>query len=99
MNNFPFFNQQCYDLRFPEFSLSLAHKGAQILTYPSAFTVPTGMAHWETLLRCRAIETQCYVVAAAQTGSHNVKRSSYGHAMVSRTTTSDFFPPYFLCFN
>ena len=56
--------------------------GAQILTYPSAFTVATGLAHWESLLRARAIETQCYVIAAAQTGMHNAKRSSYGHAMV-----------------
>ena len=76
------FLPQCYDLRFPELSLSLARKGAEILTYPSAFTIPTGNAHWRALLRSRAIETQCYVVAAAQTGSHNAKRSSYGHAMV-----------------
>lgn len=72
----------CYDLRFPEMSTALAKEGADILTYPSAFTVPTGMAHWEVLLRSRAIETQCYVVAAAQTGKHNEKRQSYGHAMV-----------------
>lgn len=72
----------CYDLRFPEFSLSLVKGGAEILTYPSAFTVPTGMAHWESLLRCRAIESQCYVIAAAQIGRHNPKRTSYGHAMV-----------------
>jgi len=72
----------CYDLRFPEISLSLVRMGAQILTYPSAFTVATGLAHWESLLRSRAIENQCYVVAAAQTGIHNSKRSSYGHAMV-----------------
>ena len=50
--------------------------------YPSSFTVPTGSAHWESLLRARAIETQCYVIAAAQTGTHNKKRASYGHAMV-----------------
>ncbi|XP_055864744.1 deaminated glutathione amidase-like [Biomphalaria glabrata] len=72
----------CYDMRFPELALSLAQQGAQIITYPSAFTQTTGMAHWESILRARAIETQCYVVAAAQTGKHNVKRSSYGHAMV-----------------
>ncbi|GFO26229.1 nitrilase homolog 1-like [Plakobranchus ocellatus] len=72
----------CYDMRFPELSLALAQQGAEILTYPSAFTQVTGMAHWESVLRCRAIETQCYVVAAAQTGKHNAKRSSYGHAMV-----------------
>lgn len=72
----------CYDLRFPEFSLSLAKMGAEILTYPSAFTVPTGMAHWEAMMRTRAIENQCYVVSAAQVGQHNSKRSSYGHALV-----------------
>ncbi|XP_048741838.2 nitrilase and fragile histidine triad fusion protein NitFhit-like [Ostrea edulis] len=72
----------CYDLRFPELSLVLAQQGADILTFPSAFTVTTGMAHWEVLLRSRAIETQCYVVAAAQSGKHNSKRSSYGHSMV-----------------
>ncbi|XP_023211076.1 nitrilase and fragile histidine triad fusion protein NitFhit-like [Centruroides sculpturatus] len=72
----------CYDLRFPEFSLALAKSGAEILTYPSAFTQTTGMAHWEPLLRARAIESQCYVIAAAQTGRHNPKRVSYGHAMV-----------------
>eukprot|EP00095_Tigriopus_kingsejongensis_P008373 snap_masked-scaffold856_size87843-processed-gene-0.10 protein:Tk08373 transcript:snap_masked-scaffold856_size87843-processed-gene-0.10-mRNA-1 annotation:"histidine triad domain protein" len=72
----------CYDLRFPELSLGLARKGADILTFPATFTIPTGMAHWEVLLRARAIETQCYVIAAAQTGQHNAKRSSYGHSMV-----------------
>ncbi|CZT04937.1 probable nitrilase, putitive [Rhynchosporium agropyri] len=72
----------CFDLRFPEISLSHARQNAQILTYPSAFTVPTGKAHWETLLRARAIETQAYVIAAAQIGAHNEKRTSYGHSMV-----------------
>lgn len=72
----------CYDLRFPELSLYNRYRGAQILSFPSSFTVNTGLAHWETLLRARAIETQCYVVAAAQTGKHNEKRSSYGHSMV-----------------
>ncbi|NXG62887.1 NIT1 amidase, partial [Hemiprocne comata] len=72
----------CYDLRFPEVSLALRHAGAEILTSPSAFTVPTGSAHWEVLLRARAIETQCYVVAAAQTGQNHERRVSYGHAMV-----------------
>lgn len=72
----------CYDLRFPEPSQLLRRAGADILTYPSAFTVPTGRAHWEALLRARAIETQCYVVAAAQVGKHNEKRSSYGHTMI-----------------
>ncbi|KAK2714404.1 nitrilase and fragile histidine triad fusion protein NitFhit-like [Artemia franciscana] len=72
----------CYDLRFPEMAQAHAALGADILTFPSAFTVATGMAHWEPLLRARAIETQCYVIAAAQTGKHNPKRISYGHAMV-----------------
>ncbi|KAF9314953.1 Carbon-nitrogen hydrolase [Linnemannia elongata] len=72
----------CYDLRFPEMALALRRKGAEILTYPSAFTVKTGEAHWEVLLRSRAIETQCYVVAAAQVGQHSEKRISYGHSMI-----------------
>ncbi|KAM9424267.1 deaminated glutathione amidase isoform 2-T2 [Pholidichthys leucotaenia] len=71
----------CYDLRFPELSLTLQRHGAEILTYPSAFTVATGAAHWEVLLRARAIETQCFVLAAAQVGQHHKKRSSYGHAL------------------
>ncbi|KAJ8246779.1 hypothetical protein GJAV_G00255310 [Gymnothorax javanicus] len=71
----------CYDLRFPELSLALCRQGAEILTYPSAFTVATGAAHWEVLLRARAIEMQCFVLAAAQVGSHNSKRTSYGHAL------------------
>lgn len=69
-------------MRFPELSLTLAKMGADILTFPSAFTFATGAAHWETLLRARAVESQCYVAAAAQTGIHNSKRSSWGHAMV-----------------
>lgn len=72
----------CFDLRFPEIALSLRHLGAEIITYPSAFTVPTGQAHWEVLLRARAIETQSYVIAAAQVGRHNEKRVSYGHSMI-----------------
>lgn len=72
----------CYDLRFPELYTTLRAQGARVLLVPSAFTVKTGSAHWEVLLRARAIETQCYVVAAAQTGQHNEKRSTYGHAMI-----------------
>ncbi|KAJ9064814.1 Carbon-nitrogen hydrolase [Entomophthora muscae] len=72
----------CYDLRFPELSQTLRLNGAQILTYPSVFTTKTGLAHWETLLRARAIETQCFVVAPGQIGNHNSKRSSYGHSMI-----------------
>ncbi|KAK2913327.1 hypothetical protein Q8A67_001726 [Cirrhinus molitorella] len=71
----------CYDLRFPELSSALQRHGAEILTYPSAFTVATGTAHWEVLLRARAIETQCFVLAAAQVGAHHAKRTSYGHAL------------------
>ncbi|KAI5289627.1 Carbon-nitrogen hydrolase [Ascosphaera aggregata] len=77
----------CFDvsagqLRFPEISLSLRRQGAQIITYPSAFTVPTGRAHWEILLRSRAIECQTYIVAAAQAGLHNGKRMSYGKSLI-----------------
>lgn len=79
--SFPSF--QCYDLRFPELSTLLRKQGSDILTYPSAFAYTTGEAHWETLLKARAIENQCYVVASAQIGYHNEKRRSYGHAMVA----------------
>jgi predicted amidohydrolase len=73
----------CYDMRFPEqYTALVQRKGAQIMLMPSAFTVPTGRAHWHVLLRARAIETQCYVIAAAQVGRHNEKRESYGHAVV-----------------
>ena len=69
----------CYDLRFPELYQRLRFEhGADVLLIPAAFTVPTGQAHWETLLRARAIETQTYVVAAAQAGVHTAKRTSYG---------------------
>ncbi|XP_055530813.1 nitrilase and fragile histidine triad fusion protein NitFhit isoform X2 [Wyeomyia smithii] len=74
--------QICYDVRFGEASTLLRKQGAEILTYPSAFAVSTGKAHWEVLLRSRAIENQCFVIAAAQIGFHNKKRESYGHAMV-----------------
>jgi predicted amidohydrolase len=69
-------------MRFPEISLALRRKGSDIITFPSAFTVPTGKAHWEVLLRARAIESQCYVIASAQVGRHNEKRVSYGHSMI-----------------
>ena len=72
----------CYDLRFPELYLALAERGAQVLLVPAAFTLTTGKEHWEALLRARAIETQCYVAAAAQTGRHNDKRDTFGHAMI-----------------
>jgi predicted amidohydrolase len=71
-------------LRFPEASLRLVQSdpSANVITYPSAFTIPTGKAHWSVLLRARAIETQSYVIAAAQVGHHNEKRASYGHSMI-----------------
>lgn len=72
----------CFDLRFPEPALRLRRLGADILVYPSAFTVPTGKLHWEILLRCRAIETQSWVIASAQCGKHNEKRVSYGDTIV-----------------
>ncbi|TWU78612.1 Carbon-nitrogen hydrolase [Metarhizium rileyi] len=81
----------CFDVRFAEPALALAQPGprsawcrrpAQILTYPSAFTLRTGQAHWETLLRGRAAETQSWVVAAAQVGRHNAARASYGRSLV-----------------
>jgi deaminated glutathione amidase len=72
----------CYDLRFPEMYVQLVRKGgAEVILIPSAFTVPTGHAHWHALLRARAIESQCYVIAAAQVGQHNEKRKSYGHSL------------------
>ncbi len=72
----------CYDMRFPHLYRKLAKQGAQILTIPSAFTVPTGQAHWETLLRARAIEAGSFVLAAAQVGSHEGGRATYGHSMI-----------------
>jgi predicted amidohydrolase len=72
----------CYDMRFPYLYRDLAHAGADFLTAPSAFTVPTGRAHWHVLLRARAIETGCYMMAAAQVGDHFPKRKSYGHSIM-----------------
>lgn len=73
----------CYDLRFPELYQQLRFKHeAQVLLVPAAFTKVTGAAHWEVLLRARAIENQCYVIAAAQTGKHNEKRESYGDTLI-----------------
>jgi len=72
----------CYDVRFPEHYTELVRQhSAKILLVPSAFTVPTGAAHWHILLQARAIENQCYVFAAAQYGIHNEKRKSFGHAI------------------
>lgn len=72
----------CYDLRFPELYRRLVRAGAQVLLVPSAFTAFTGAAHWTVLLRARAIENQCWVVAPAQWGRHNPGRLSYGHTCV-----------------
>ncbi len=72
----------CYDLRFAELFLELRKRGATLLTLPAAFTDQTGKAHWHVLLRARAIETQCWVMAAAQWGQHPGDRRSYGHSLV-----------------
>lgn len=72
----------CYDLRFPALHNLLAKAGAQIIIQPSAFTAPTGEAHWHALLRARAIETGSFVVAAAQTGKHENGRVTFGHSLV-----------------
>jgi nitrilase len=72
----------CYDLRFPELFRALAARGAEIFTLPAAFTYVTGQAHWEVLLRARAIENLCYVIAAGQGGIHQNKRETYGHSMI-----------------
>ena len=72
----------CYDLRFPELYRGLVQKGADVLSIPAAFTSTTGRDHWEVLLRARAIENQCYVVAPAQWGWHGGKRKSHGRSMV-----------------
>ncbi len=72
----------CYDLRFPYLHQALADLGAVALSVPSAFTATTGAAHWHTLLRARAIECQCYVIAPAQHGRHNARRRSFGHSLI-----------------
>ena len=73
----------CYDLRFPELYRKLVDAGAIALAIPAAFTLTTGKDHWHVLLRARAIEQQCYVLAAAQTGHHYGRRRSYGHALIA----------------
>jgi len=72
----------CYDLRFPQLYRHLAQAGADFLTIPSAFTKPTGEAHWHVLMRARAIETGCFVISAAQTGTHFANRKTYGHSLI-----------------
>ncbi len=72
----------CYDLRFAYLYRALAQGGADIITVPAAFTKQTGQAHWHTLLRARAIETGCYILAAAQGGDHEVGRATFGHSLI-----------------
>ena len=74
----------CYDLRFPDLYQELRRRGAELITIPSAFTATTGKDHWHILVRARAIETQCYVMAAAQCGKHDGEglRESYGHSLI-----------------
>jgi len=73
----------CYDLRFPELYRALADRGAELLLVPAAFTLLTGKDHWHVLLRARAIEAQCFVMAAAQWGTHPKGRTTYGHSLVA----------------
>ena len=72
----------CYDLRFPELFRGLAAAGAEIVVLPSAFTAPTGRAHWHTLVRARAIENQCYVIAPDQFGASSMGFENYGHSLI-----------------
>jgi nitrilase len=72
----------CYDLRFPELYRELMHPPCDLISVPAAFTHTTGLAHWELLLRARAVENQCYVIAAAQGGLHENGRRTFGHSMV-----------------
>ncbi|NJC06087.1 putative amidohydrolase [Sphingomonas kaistensis] len=73
----------CYDIRFPALFAALAEAGADTIAVPAAFTVPTGQAHWEVLLRARAIEAGLFVIAAAQAGAHEDGRATYGHSLVA----------------
>jgi len=72
----------CYDLRFAELYLALRAAGAELISVPSAFTLTTGAAHWQSLIRARAIETQCYMLAAAQGGEHPGGRITFGHSSI-----------------
>ena len=73
----------CYDLRFPELFQRLSDAGAEVIAVPAAFTVPTGRAHWQVLMRARAIEAELFIVAAAQAGQHEDGRQTYGHSLVA----------------
>ena len=75
----------CYDLRFPELSLSLRNRGANILTAPAAFTYTTGEMHWQLLLQARAMDSQCQVLGAAQQGWHGEKRQTWGHTAATNS--------------
>src|SRR3546814_20610583 len=75
----------CYDLRFSELYRALADRGAAVIAIPAAFTVSTGEAHWHVLMRARAIETQCHVVAAAQCGTHGDGRQTHGQISEERS--------------
>jgi predicted amidohydrolase len=72
----------CYDLRFPELYRAMVDRGVEVIALPAAFTAITGRAHWETLVRARAIENLAYVIAAAQGGFHIASRQTYGHSMI-----------------
>ena len=76
----------CYDLRFPQLHRALAKAGAKILTIPAAFVATTGRLHWHILVRARAIETGCFVIAPGQCGMHNAQRLSYGHSLIVSPT-------------
>ena len=73
----------CYDLRFPALFERLSEAGADVISVPAAFTVPTGRAHWQVLMRARAIEAELFIVAAAQAGHHEDGRDTYGHSLVA----------------
>ncbi|WED21532.1 carbon-nitrogen hydrolase family protein [Vibrio sp. JC009] len=72
----------CYDVRFPHLFSELRHQGANVILVPAAFTATTGKAHWETLLKARAIENQCWIIAAGQGGVHPCQRETWGHSMI-----------------
>lgn len=72
----------CFDIRFSEFALNYFKQGVNLLTFPAAFTIPTGKAHWHVLNRARAIESQSFVISAAQWGVHNDRIKTYGHSLV-----------------
>ena len=72
----------CYDVRFPKLYIDLVDRGALAISVPSAFTATTGAAHWHVLLRARAIENQCYILAPAQHGQHSTHRTSFGHSLI-----------------